>query len=226
MQHSILIAEDNIELSDVIRDYLLQAGYRVFQAFDGQQAVDFARKLSPSLILLDIMMPVLDGYQVCGNIRLDLNIPIIVISAKEAEKDKLKLFDLGADDYLTKPFSIKEMAARVAAQLRRHYKLNKQPIQGNRTHGRLFISPKQYEAKVDDKLLNLTAKEFKMLDFLTENTNQIFSKQQLMDAVWGANEFLDENTIAVTVARLREKLLKQEINNIATVWGLGYKWQD
>ncbi|MCI7769513.1 MAG: response regulator, partial [Christensenellaceae bacterium] len=113
MQRRILIAEDNIEISDTMRNYLIRAGYTVYQAFDGGDALEQARKLSPDLILLDIMMPVADGYEVCESIRRDMNVPIIVVSAKVAEEDKVRLFELGADDYITKPFSFKEMVCRV-----------------------------------------------------------------------------------------------------------------
>lgn len=226
MQRRILIAEDNLEISDTMRNYLIRAGYVVSQAFDGGDAIEQARRLSPDLILLDIMMPVADGYEVCESIRRDMNIPIIVVSAKVAEEDKIRLFELGADDYITKPFSFKEMVCRVNAQIRRHYDLNRPAANADRHFGALMISSERFEAKVNGEPLNLTAKEFKILDFLTLNQNQIFSKQKLIDAVWGIDEYIDENTVVVTIARLREKLEKAGVNNIVTIWGLGYKWQD
>ena len=221
MQRRILIAEDNLEISDTMRNYLIRAGYVVSQAFDGGDAIEQARRLSPDLILLDIMMPVADGYEVCESIRRDMNIPIIVVSAKVAEEDKIRLFELGADDYITKPFSF-----RVNAQIRRYYDLNRPAANADRHFGALMISSERFEAKVNGEPLNLTAKEFKILDFLTLNQNQIFSKQKLIDAVWGIDEYIDENTVVVTIARLREKLEKAGVNNIVTIWGLGYKWQD
>lgn len=226
MQRRILIAEDNLEISDTMRNYLIRAGYVVSQAFDGGDAIEQARRLSPDLILLDIMMPVADGYEVCESIRRDMNIPIIVVSAKVAEEDKIRLFELGADDYITKPFSFKEMVCRVNAQRRRYYDLNRPAANADRHFGALMISSERFEAKVNGEPLNLTAKEFKILDFLTLNQNQIFSKQKLIDAVWGIDEYIDENTVVVTIARLREKLEKAGVNNIVTIWGLGYKWQD
>ena len=226
MQRRILIAEDNLEISDTMRNYLIRAGYVVSQAFDGGDAIEQARRLSPDLILLDIMMPVADGYEVCESIRRDMNIPIIVVSAKVAEEDKIRLFELGADDYITKPFSFKEMVCRVNAQIRRYYYLNRPAANADRHFGALMISSERFEAKVNGEPLNLTAKEFKILDFLTLNQNQIFSKQKLIDAVWGIDEYIDENTVVVTIARLREKLEKAGVNNIVTIWGLGYKWQD
>lgn len=228
MQRRILIAEDNIEISDTMRNYLIRAGYTVYQAFDGGDALEQARKLSPDLILLDIMMPVADGYEVCESIRRDMNVPIIVVSAKVAEEDKVRLFELGADDYITKPFSFKEMVCRVNAQIRRYYDLNRTAANADRYLGDLMISPDRFEAKVKGEPLNLTAKEFKILDYLTLtlNRNQIFSKQKLIDAVWGIDEYIDENTVVVTIARLREKLEKAGVQNVVTIWGLGYKWQD
>lgn len=226
MQRKVLIAEDNIEISDMMRNYLIKSGYTVYQAFDGGETLTQARKLHPDLLLLDIMMPVADGYEVCKTLRLDMNIPIIVVSAKVAEDDKIKLFELGADDYITKPFSFKEMVCRVNAQIRRYYEFNRVSAGEDRYFGDLMISTERFEAKVNGEPLNLTSKEFKILDYLTLNRNQIFSKQKLIDAVWGIDEYIDENTVVVTIARLREKLEKADINNVVTIWGLGYKWQD
>ena len=225
MQRKILIAEDNTELSDMFRNYLLKAGHAVYQAFDGPQTIDMALKLKPDLLVLDIMMPVMDGYEVCRTLRKSLNIPIIVASAKETEEDKLALFELGADDYITKPFSFKEAVSRVNAQLRRYYEFNRRENGDVRRYGALTICPERFEARVIDEPLRLTAKEFKMLDVLSENADRIFSKQQLIDRVWGTDEYIDENTVAVTVARLREKLAEKGVNDIQTVWGFGYKWQ-
>lgn len=223
----IIIAEDNIEISDMMRNYLLKAGdMTVYQAFDGAQALDMALHIDPDLVLLDIMMPVIDGYEVCRRLRDSKTIPIIVVSAKVAEEDKERMFALGADDYITKPFSFKEMVMRVHAQLRRYYDFNSQQRGNDRKYGRLSISSSRFEAKVDGADIALTAKEFKILDYLTLNANQIIPKQKLIDEVWGIDEYIDENTVAVTIARLRDKLAKVDVHNVATVWGLGYKWQD
>lgn len=221
----ILIAEDNVEISDMMRNYLIRAGHTVYQAYDGQQALEFAKSMNPDLVLLDIMMPILDGYEVCRKLRKDMDIPIIVVSAKVAEEDKEKMFALGADDYLTKPFSFNEMNMRVGAQLRRYYEFNANKNKGTRHYGELTVSSERFEAKLKEEILPLTAKEFKILDYLTLNENQIIPKQKLIDEVWGIDEYIDENTVAVTIARLREKLSKVGVNNIVTVWGLGYKWQ-
>lgn len=222
----VLIAEDNVEISDMMKSYLVKAGHEVYQAFDGLQALAMAKAIKPDLALLDIMMPGADGYRVCETLRKTMNMPIIVVSAKVAEEDKARMFDLGADDYITKPFSFKEMVMRVAAQLRRYYEFNTANLQEDRHYGNLMISSSRYEVKVDGEPLNLTAKEFKILDYLTLHENQIMSKQKIIDDVWGIDEYIDENTVAVTIARLRDKLAKVGVSNVVTVWGLGYKWQD
>lgn len=222
----ILIAEDNVEISDMMKSYLVKAGHEVYQAFDGLQALAMAKEIKPDIALLDIMMPGADGYRVCETLRKTMNMPIIVVSAKVAEEDKARMFDLVADDYITKPFSFKEMVMRVAAQLRRYYEFNTANLQEDRHYGNLMISSSRYEVKVDGEPLNLTAKEFKILDYLTLHENQIMSKQKIIDDVWGIDEYIDENTVAVTIARLRDKLAKVGVSNVVTVWGLGYKWQD
>lgn len=221
----ILIAEDNTELNDMMRNYLLKAGHTVYQAFNGAQALEYARSMQPDLVLLDIMMPVIDGYEVCKSLRREYSIPVIVVSAIVGEDEKLRMFELGADDYMTKPFSFKEMVGRVNAQLRRYYELNTQE-RSERVYGDMKISSTRHEVKVNGESVPLTLKEFNLLDFLTKNANQIFSKQKLIDVVWGYDDYIDENTVSVTVARLREKLAKYGIENVVTVWGLGYKWQD
>ena len=221
----ILIAEDNTELNDMMRNYLIKAGHSVYQAFNGAQALEYARTMQPDLGWLDIMMPVIDGYEVCKSLRREYSIPVIVVSAIVGEDEKLRMFELGADDYMTKPFSFKEMVGRVNAQLRRYYELNTQE-RSERVYGNMKISSTRHEVKVDGESVPLTLKEFNLLDFLTKNANQIFSKQKLIDVVWGYDDYIDENTVAVTVARLREKLSKYGIENVVTVWGLGYKWQD
>ena len=221
----ILIAEDNVELSDIMRNFLLKDGKTVYQAFDGVEALNIAKNMKPDLVLLDIMVPKKDGFEVCRELRKYASFPIIIVSAKASEDDKIKMFDLGADDYITKPFSNKEMVYRVNAQLRRYFEYNKNASQAERQYGELFISSTYMQAKVGGEVIPLTAKEFKLLDFLTKNENCLFGKQKLIDEVWGLEEYIDENTVAVTVARLREKLEAKGVNHIVTVWGLGYKWQ-
>ena len=224
MNRKVLIAEDNVELSDMARNYLMKEGYTVYQAFDGKQAIEMTRSLSPDLLLLDIMMPLCDGTEVCKIVRMEKNIPIIVISARSGEEDKLNLLSLGADDYMTKPYSFKEMVGRVNAQMRRYFSFSA-PKPEVRNYGDLAIYPEDMIAKVRGEELLLTAKEFRMLDVLTLNAGRVFSKQKLMDEVWGVGYFIDENTVAVTVNRLRQKLKKANVDGLETVWGIGYRWK-
>ncbi len=220
----ILIAEDNVEISDMLRNYLMRAGHSVFQAFDGKQALELFELVKPDLVLLDIMMPVYDGYYVCEQIRKKSRIPVIITSAVCTEDEKLRMFDLGADDYVTKPFSFKETVCRVNAQLRRYYE-SSEVRTDEKTYGALTINVPRSEVKINGEILPLSVKEFKLLAFLTENENTIFSKQKIIDEVWGIDEYIEENTVAVTVGRLREKLHKHGVDNLVTVWGFGYKWQ-
>lgn len=226
---NILIAEDNVELNDMLRNYLVRAGHSVYQAFDGKQALDLAKALNVDLVLLDIMMPRLDGYSVIREIRRVKNIPIIITSAKVSEDDKETMFNLGADDYITKPFSFKEAVMRVNAQLRRYYDFNASTparVDNSITLGSLTIYPSRFEVTIDGSPISLTNKEFALLELLTSEPNRIFSKSQILDKVWGTEDYIDENTVAVTIARLREKLVKRGVKNVTTVWGFGYKWQN
>lgn len=222
----VLIAEDNIEISDMMRNYLIKSEFIAYQAFDGGEALNMINSLKPDLLLLDLMLPVVDGYEVCKNVRLNSSIPIIVISAKASENDKIDLLELGADDYMTKPFSYKEMVSRVNAHLRRYYELNSNKTSTQRVCGALTIDSEHLQALYSNSPLPLTAKEFKVLDLLTLNKNIPFTKQQIIDKVWGIDAYIDENTVTVTIARLREKLTKVGISNITSVWGIGYKWQE
>ncbi len=224
----ILIVEDNVELSDMLRNYLVRAGHSVYQAFNGLDAIQLAKSLEIDLLILDIMLPSVDGYEVIKQVRLFKNIPIIITSAKVTEEDKETMFNLGADDYLTKPFSLKEAVMRVNAQLRRYYDFNvpNASVAFAKQFGSLTIDSERFEVKINDVLLNLTNKEFKLLETLLSDPGRIFSKSQILDKVWGTEDYIDENTVAVTVARLREKLLKHNVKNIATVWGFGYKWEN
>ena len=225
MNRKVLIAEDNVEISDMLRNYLIRSNLTVYQAFDGGQTMELFNALKPDLVMLDIMMPVKDGFEVCREIRAEGNVPVIIISAISTEDEKLRMFELGADDYITKPFSFKEAVCRVNAQLRRYYEFSAHKSD-ERDMGRLKIYPDRLEVRLDGETLNLSNKEFRLLDVLTREPNRIFPKQKLIDDVWGIDEYIEENTLAVTVARLREKLSAGEVNNLVTVWGLGYKWQD
>ena len=223
--YNILICDDEKDIVSALKIYLSGGDYRLFEAYNGNDALRTVEENEIHLILMDVMMPQLDGIAATARLREVSNIPIILLTAKGESSDKVLGLNVGADDYITKPFSFKEMVMRVGAQLRRYYEFNAVPS-GDRHYGKLMISSTRFEAKADGEPLNLTAKEFKILDYLTIHENQIMPKQKLIDDVWGIDEYIDENTVAVTIARLRDKLSKAGINNVVTVWGLGYKWQD
>ena len=218
MQRRILIAEDNLEISDTMRNYLIRAGYVVSQAFDGGDAIEQARRLSPDLILLDIMMPVADGYEVCESIRRDMNIPIIVVSAKVAEEDKIRLFELGADDYVVKPFRIRELLARVKRTLDIHRGSNSEMLEIDRVKidvgaGKVFADGRQVE---------LTALEYRLLLIFANNKGILLTRNQILEKIWDVDgNFVEDNTLTVYVKRLREKL--GDAMHVETVRGIGYR---
>ena len=224
MEDKILLVEDDRDFSDVVCAYLKNEGFAVTQAFGGNEAIEKSTQAEPHLILLDIMLPEMDGIEICRKIRSTSHAPIIMISAKNTDQDKLMSLGMGADDYMTKPFSLPELAARIRAHLRRYSDYGKG--QEKRTYGSLTIDSKAYSALIDNKPVNLTSKEFHLLDFLSANPGQVFSKDQLMNEVWGYNDFVDDNTIAVYVGRLRDKLSPAHGSHIVTVWGVGYKWDE
>lgn len=224
MGDMILLVEDDRDLSDVVSAYLNNEGYTVTQAFTGREAIEAAAQTQPKLVLLDIMLPEVDGVEVCRQIRASSHVPIIMISAKNTDIDKLMSLGMGADDYVTKPFSLPELAGRIRAHLRRYTVYDKE--QKKRIYGTLEINAKAYAATIDGNTISLTSKEFQLLDVLSSHSGQVFTKSQLMDEVWGYNEYVDDNTIAVYVGRLRDKLTKAHEHHIKTVWGVGYKWDE
>lgn len=227
----VLIIEDDIDLSSIMKDYLVKEGFEVKQAFNGKNGIEYAARFSPSLIILDIMLPQVDGIEVCRIIRLRSHAPILIISAKSSDYDKVVSLGVGADDYLTKPFSLIELVARVKSHLRRFTFFTGEQNgsagleETKRTCGSLTIDARSYTVTVNGKAVPFTSKEFKLLNYLSRHPLTVFSKEQLMDNVWGYNEFIDENTIAVYIGRIREKLAREGLDYIKTVWGVGYKWQ-
>ena len=223
----ILIIEDDIDLSNVMRDFLSNDGYQIKQAFSGNEGLEMLQKLEPDLIILDIMLPGIDGIEVCKKIREDRYVPIIIISAKKSDYDKVLALGVGADDYLTKPFSQIELVARVKSHLRRA--TNFLPVKSEKSTNKIFgqfsINSASYEVVVDGKRIDFSPKEFQLLDFLSDHPAQVFTKEQLIDQVWGYTEFIDENTIAVYIGRIREKLARVHVELIKTVWGVGYRWE-
>ena len=226
-KEKILIADDEAELAELVKDFLNDEQYEAFIARDGQEALELFRMNQPQLVILDIMMPGLDGMEVCRQIRAQSNVPIIMLSAKKAEVDKILGLGLGADDYIVKPFSPGEVVARVKAQLRR-FKMTVVPEERTRhlSYNRLEIDLQGYEAVLSGRPLELTTKEFELLRFLALHPNQVLTREQIFANVWGFYESGDLNTVTVHIKKLREKIESDLANPtyIKTVWGVGYKF--
>lgn len=222
----ILIVEDDNDLANLITDYLRIEGYTGIIAENGVKGLNIATSEKVELVVLDIMLPELDGITVCRKIREVSNVPIIMLSAKSGEMDKILSLGVGADDYITKPFSPMELLARIKAQIRRAGFIESKIIDEDIIdYGDLKIYSKSYKVMLNNKEVDLTTKEFQILDYFCKNSGQVFTKEQLYDGIWGCSEFMDENTIAVYVKRLRSKLGDIGKNSIKTVWGVGYKWE-
>lgn len=226
MGHKILIVEDEKELADILGAYLGVEGFTPIVAKDGLEGLKEFYENQPSLVLLDIMLPKVDGIHVCKEIRKKSEVPIIMVSAKSGEMDKVIALGIGADDYVTKPFSPLELVARVKAQLRRYEKSQdtantcKEEIE----IGKLMLNKSSYSATANGENLLLTTKEFDILFFFAANPNQVFSKDQIYEGVWGYNGYCDDNSVTVYINRIREKLNKYGLDYIKTVWGAGYKF--
>lgn len=223
----ILIADDEKELVEIMRDYLQAEGFEVFMSYNGEEALKSFDKFHPQLVLLDVMMPKIDGMEVCRIIRARTDVPVLMLSAKSGDIDKILALGLGADDYITKPFSPGELVARVKAQLRRYLRLSNQQQQSLiLQYGNLIIDSKAYTAKIDGKIIDLTAKEFELLNYMASNPLQVFSREQLFNKIWGYNEFGDINTVTVHIRKIREKIESDPSNPvfIKTVWSVGYKF--
>lgn len=226
MEHKILIVEDEKELANILSAYLEVEGFASIVALDGEEGLSAFYENQPSLILLDIMLPKIDGIHVCKEVRQNSDVPIIMISAKSGEMDKVIALGIGADDYVTKPFSPLELVARVKAQLRR-YEKSQDTVNNSKEEiqiGRLILNKSSYSAIANGEDLLLTTKEFDVLFFFARNPNQVFSKDQIYEGVWGYNGCSDDNSVTVYVKRIREKLDRFGLDYIKTVWGAGYKF--
>lgn len=226
MQYKILIVDDDENICELLRLYLEKDGFETLVANDGRQAVDFAEKYSPDLVLLDIMLPELDGWQVCREIRKFSEVPIIMLTAKGETFDKILGLELGADDYVTKPFDTKEIIARIKAVLRRSNDSDKQNKVEEVRYDKLKINLTNYELEVDGKRIDTPPKELELIYHLASNPNRVYTRDQLLDEVWGFDYYGDSRTVDVHVKRLREKL--EDISeewSLKTVWGVGYKFE-
>ena len=222
----ILIIEDDISIAELQTDYLKMSGYMVECAFDGDTGISMLQRGNYDLVILDLMLPGKDGYEILRQVAEDKEIPIIIVSAKTDEMYKIKGLNLGADDYITKPFGMGELVARVNNHVKKYEKFSgtkKKTIQVNS----LLIDKQDRRVFVDNNEVVLTQKEFDLLLFLAENPNSVFSKEALFEKVWGFDALSDTTTITVHVARIREKIERDPEKNqyIETVWGAGYRFK-
>lgn len=226
MSSKALIIEDDDNIADLLRLYLEKDGFSVLLATDGGTGVRLAKESSPDIILLDIMLPVLDGWQVCGKIRSFSKVPIIMLTAKGETADRVSGLEMGADDYVVKPFEIKELLARIRAVLRRTGTDDKNPKEKKLTFDKLIINLASYELTVNSKRIDTPPKELELLYHLASSPNRVYTRNQLLDEVWGFDYFGDSRTVDVHVKRLREKLEGvSEQWSLKTVWGVGYKFE-
>ncbi|GAB6156701.1 response regulator transcription factor [Desulfosporosinus burensis] len=220
----ILIVDDEEKIRSLVRLYLEREGYAVEEAQDGRVALEKFRAGQFSLLIVDLMMPDIDGWRVCREVRESSAIPIIMLTARGEEFDRVLGLELGADDYLVKPFSTKELVARVKALLRRSTgKLH--PVTTEICAGLLCINKERHRVSIGDDVINLTPLEFDLLYFLAKNRGRVFSREQLMETVWGYDFYGDARTVDTHVKKLREKLSHPNVKQmLVTVWGVGYKF--
>ncbi len=222
----ILIVDDEKPIVDILKFNLEKDGYKTIEAYDGKTGLELALSANPDLILLDVMLPEMDGFSVCREIRVKSQVPIILLTAREEEVDKVLGLELGADDYITKPYSVRELSARIKANLRRTAKAEAAASENSNkvVFGRLSIDSERFEVVKSGSIVELTIREFELLSFLAQNPDKIFSREKLLEKVWGYEYYGDVRTVDVTVRRLREKLEDNpgEPDFVITKRGLGY----
>jgi DNA-binding response OmpR family regulator len=223
----ILIVDDEETIREVVRRYLEREGYSVMEAADGFEALDLIRSISPDLIILDLMLPGIDGLSLTQHIRQDRQIPILMLTAKGEASDRIRGLDLGADDYVAKPFSPQEVVLRVRAILRRTSKEPHVGIGRKLRFDKLIVDPVSRTVLLGGDTITLTAKEFDLIYFFASNPRQAFSRAQLLENVWGDELYTDPSTVTVHIRRLREKIENNPSNPkyLLTVWGIGYKFE-
>lgn len=228
MENKILVVDDDLNISELLKLYLENDGYTVFTAHDGQEAVNVFLNKTPDLVLLDIMLPKMDGWQVCREIRKTSSTPIIMLTAKGETFDKVLGLELGADDYVVKPFDAKEVMARVKAVLRRTKGEGEVAAKEKKTviYDNLEINITNYELKVNGEPVDTPPKELELIYHLASNPNRVYTRDQLLEEVWGFDYYGDSRTVDVHVKRLREKLENVSDKwSLKTVWGVGYKFE-
>ena len=226
MAVSVLIVEDDRNIAELLQMYLEKEGYAVTTAGDGGKGLEKFRAIKPDLVLLDVMMPVMDGWAVCRTIRSESQTPIIMLTAKGETDDKVTGLKSGADDYVTKPFEMKEVLARIEAVLRRTGTVSTEKKSRRLTFEKLIIDMDAFELIIDGKKVDTPPKEMELLYYLASSPNRVYTRNQLLDEVWGFDYFGDSRTVDVHVKRLREKLeVVSENWSLKTVWGVGYKFE-
>ena len=228
-KQKILIVDDDENIANLISLYLTKECYETRIEHDGQSALDAFKEYAPNLILLDIMLPGLDGYEVCREIRRESQVPIIMLSAKTEVFDKVLGLELGADDYIIKPFDSKELVARVKAVLRRYTEapapVEKKPDEKRVEYKDLIINLSNYEVIYKGKPVEMTPREIELLYFLASSPNQVFTREQLLDHIWGYEYAGDTRTVDVHIKRIREKIADTDQWSIGTVWSVGYRFE-
>lgn len=220
----ILVIDDEERIRHLVRMYLEREGYSVDEAGNGREALEKIQKREYALLIVDLMMPEIDGWKVCRDVREKSDIPIIMLTARGEEFDRVLGFELGADDYLVKPFSTKELVARVRALLRRTGG-NIAVSSSDLIYGPLKIEKDKHRVSIDDEQIPFTPREFELLYFLAKNPSRVFSREQLMETVWGYDFYGDARTVDTHVKKIREKLANPGVRvMLATVWGVGYKF--
>ena len=226
MAVSVLVVEDDRNIAELLQMYLEKEGYAVSVAWDGGQGLSKFRSIKPDLVLLDVMMPVMDGLAVCKAIRAEGNTPVIMLTAKSETDDKIAGLKYGADDYITKPFEMREVLARIEAVLRRSDRISTEKQARRLVFDKLVIDMDAFELTVDGKKVDIPPKEMELLFYLASSPNRVYTRNQLLDEVWGFEYYGDSRTIDVHIKRLREKLEgASEKWSLKTVWGVGYKFE-
>ena len=224
MEYTILVADDEKEIRELLRLYLENSGYKVVEAEDGQQALDILRSRHIDLCLLDIMMPKVDGYRVLQELRKESNIPVVILSAKDADSEKILGLNLGADDYMAKPFNPLEAIARVNSNIRRFYSLGVGSVAQEKIKVKdLTLDLDACELKKGDEYIDLTSVEYKIMELFMKHPGKVFTKQQIYEYGWGEEFIVADNNIMVCISKLRDKLDEDPSAYIKTIRGLGYR---
>lgn len=220
--YSILVADDEKDVVGLLKDYLELKGYCVYTANNGKEAIEQASR-TPDLILLDVNMPEADGFEVCRRIRDHVSCPILFLTARIEDEDKIQGFAAGGDDYIIKPFSLEEIGARIAAHIRRDHRVN--TANNVRFFGDVVVDYSNKTVSVREEALDLANKEYRIIELLSMNTGQVFDKERIYEKIWGYDAEGDSSVIAEHIRRIRAKLGRyDEDRHLATVWGMGYKW--